>query len=290
MDIEELLEELQAELSYIEKDKRWDYMRERIAKSATPELAKALESAFSFIISTDIVPPKPNETLIIMVHGIRTYAQWHQSLERTIKQNSQAEVRSVRYGYLDSFRFIFHLYRKKLEHLTQEIRIAKRDFPTHEVVIVAHSFGSFLTLKFLQKNIDFEVDRILFCGAVINEYYDFDRLRNFPKAEGVINCVGCKDYYPVLAKAFSFGYGVSGTFGFNRQSVQNIYLNSNHCGFFNESIYKKHWLPFLLNGEVVKDSAMENRTDPPYILSILSLFPGALLISLVILAIWFLAS
>lgn len=280
--------ELWEELSCISEDKRWDFFKKRIIRCSEPKTAKDLEAAFAFMMAAGIAPPKPNETLIIMVHGIRTHAQWHEYLEYLIKKKSAAEVRSVRYGYFDSVRFIFHLYKKKLRHLTQEIRIAKRDFPTHEIAIVAHSFGTFLTLKFLQKNIDFEVDRILFCGAVVNEYYDFERLKNFPSYDAVINCVGCKDYYPVLAKISSIGYGVSGTFGFNRQSVQNVFINANHSGFFTDSIYEQYWLPFLLKGKVVKDPSMKKRPPSPYILSMISLVPGGLLIliSLITLAIW----
>ena len=280
MDLNKLYYQLQEELSYIPSEKRWEHFTKRVRESVDPEQAKTLELTFTFLLETGTLPPKAREVLVVMLHGIRTHAPWHNTLKTSLEKHSETKVTPIKYGFFDAISFLFHFYHLKLRHVTQEIRMAKKDYPEHEVVIVAHSFGTYLTLKFLKKNVDFEVDRVLFCGSVVNENYNFDRLKNFPSHGSVINYIGNRDFYPVLAKSTSFGYGVSGTFGFNRHSVENVFLDSDHSGFFTPSTYEDYWIPFILNGSITHTDASLNQPPDSKILNLISIVPGFFLLLL----------
>lgn len=282
-----IYKKLESELSNIPSEKRWEHIKTRLLNESDRQRREDLESLFTFLMANNIALPKKKETLVAMVHGIRTHAEWHDQLEKAIKSSSTAEVKSVKYGFFDSIRFLMHFYGPKLKHVTEEFRLLKRDYPDHEIVIVAHSFGTFLTTKFIENNTDFNVDRVLFCGAVVNENYNFAKLPNFPGQGCVINDVGTQDIYPVLAKSCSLGYGASGTLGFNRQQIKNRYFECKHSGFFTEELFDSYWLPFLLRGDCVDSETTTNRPMMKYHISILSLMPGFILIVLLVLILIF---
>lgn len=284
-----IYKKLQSELSNIPSEKRWEHIKTRLLNESDPERREDLESLFSFLMENNIAPPKRKETLIAMVHGIRTHAEWHDQLEKAVRACSTAEVKSVKYGFFDSVRFLTHLYGKKLRHVTEEFRILKRDYPDHEIVVVAHSFGTFLTTKFLENNTDFNIERVLFCGAVVDEDFNFAKLPNFPGQGKAVNDVGTQDIYPVLAKSCSFGYGASGTVGFNRHQIRDRYFDCKHSGFFTPELFECYWLPFLLRGDCVESDVTTDRPAKSYHISILSLFSGFVLVSIaiVMLVIWY---
>lgn len=274
MILKEEFERWKAELSYVSDKERWDYIARKISELPNQNGREELESLLTFLTESGMIPPKNKETLVALIHGIRTRAEWHDNLRRKIKTVSSSEVKSIKYGFFDGVSFLIHRYAKKLDHLSEELRLLKRDYPNHELVIVAHSFGTFLTLKFLQKNLDYTVDRILFCGAIICEDYKFFSLANFPKEGSVLNDVGLRDIYPVLAKSFSLGYGASGTFGFNRHQVENRYFDCGHSEFFTDKLFDDYWLPFILRGEIVESESTYRRPVTSYYLNFLALFKG----------------
>src|SRR5690554_2792011 len=256
-------------LSYQTNGKRWKFIRSYLNSVTDPETAEKIESFLVFLYESGALPTKENESLIILLHGIRTHASWHITLTEHIKSKSNSEVESIRYGFFSVIFFLLKLYRWKLKHVTQEIRMLKSRYPNHELILAAHSFGTYLALKFLKNNPDVKVKRILFCGSVVDNNYDFERMPNFPGAGTIANLIGTKDCYPVLAKIFSIGYGASGTFGFYRNVVMNKFLNCGHSGFFSTEIYDKYWLPFLLSGSFEEDSSKGEKLEPPYWLTIL---------------------
>ncbi|MDN7127386.1 alpha/beta hydrolase [Pseudidiomarina sp. 1APR75-33.1] len=273
---------LAQQMTWQTNENRWDFIRAFLHSVTDSDAAEEIERFLIFLHESDGLPRKDKQSLIVLLHGIRTYASWHETFITHMSKHSDSKVESIRYDFFDLISFIFKKYSKKLQHVTGEIRMLQSRHPDHEIVIAAHSFGTFLTLEFLKANPDFKVKRILFCGSVVNPNYKFEEVPNYPGPKQIGNLVGTKDCLPVLASIFSFGYGPSGTFGFNRNVVVNKKLHCGHSGFFTEKMYDKFWLPFLLNGSFQNDENEASPHEPSYWMTLLRYSRPLILIGLTI--------
>src|SRR5438093_3889482 len=90
----------------------------------------------------------PNKRLVITVHGIRTFGQWQERLERLLRESEQGgniEVVHYKYGYVS----IIALWMPALRWLA--VRRFRTSLVAHcstrqwtRIDIVAHSFGTHL--------------------------------------------------------------------------------------------------------------------------------------------------
>ena len=77
----------------------------------------------------------------------------------------------------------------------------------------------------------------------------------------LINEVGTKDVWPVLAETVTTGYGSAGTYGFRRKGVRDRWHNGKtHSAFLTPEFCDKYWAPFLRDGTIIEDDA---RAEPP---------------------------
>jgi pimeloyl-ACP methyl ester carboxylesterase len=281
----DLFSDLKKEFKNIPLESRFNHIRQRLSAITNDEKRKDLEDVFLFMQSSGMLNTSTKPVVVAMIHGIRTQGEWHDNLKELIESKSNAIVKPIKFGFFDAVSFwlpIFTIFRwLKVRHVTKEMRILRRDYPDHEVVIVAHSFGTFLTAKFLEKNIDFNIDRLLLCGSIVPASFDWNKLPNYPTNGNAINDIGTKDLWPIFAKTSTFGYGDSGSFGFDTHTIEDRYHETGHSGFFTDELFNSYWLPFILDGEIVKSPSTTNRKPKKYYLSLLSLFPGISLVSLV---------
>jgi hypothetical protein len=285
-----LFNDLKREFENIPHKNRLKHIKQRLSAITNSEKRKEIENIFLFMQDSGMLSTNVKPVLVAMIHGIRTRGEWHDDLKELIETKSSATVRSIKFGYLDAFSFwlpLITIFRRlKVIHITKEMRLLRRDFPNHQIVIVAHSFGTFLTAEFLKNNIDFNIDRLLLCGSIVPASFNWNELPNYPKNGNAINDIGKKDIWPIIAKTSTFGYGDSGSFGFDTHTIEDRYHEICHSGFFTENLFKKYWLPFILEGEIVKSPATINRKQKKYYLSLLSLFPGISLITITSLIIY----
>lgn len=290
-EIIDLFDSLKDEFKNIPKENRLQHIQQRLSVIEDLEKRKEIENIFLFLQSSGMLNTNVRPVLVAMIHGIRTRAEWHDNLKELIELQSDAIVKPINYDYFDAVSFWLPLITicrsLKVRHITKEMRLLRRDYPNHQIVIVAHSFGTYLTAKFLKKNIDFNIDRILLCGSIVPANFNWNGLPNFPTNGCAINDIGTKDIWPILAKTSTFGYGDSGTFGFNTHTMEDRYHETDHSGFFTEDLFNKYWLPFILESKIVKSPSTVNRKQKSYLLTILSLFPGISLITLISLTLYF---
>jgi hypothetical protein len=89
-------------------------------------------------------PAKKVSHAVILVHGIRTQAEWQQRVA-SILENGQMDVHPTRYGFLDVLRFLVPIDAirmrpvKRVERLIRDVKSMRR---YTRISIICHSFGT----------------------------------------------------------------------------------------------------------------------------------------------------
>jgi len=227
-------------------------------------------------------PPLPNRSehpikktrshVVILVHGIRTQALWQNELRKTLER-ADFVVQPTNYGYLDLVRFLvpWQIFAgPAIREITSQVRHTLAMHRGADCSIIAHSFGTFVVAMMLRDNTDLEFRKIIFCGSVVS--HDF-RFENYRKRfdEPLINEVGTRDFWPVMATILTFGYGSAGTYGFRRPAVRDRWHNGKtHSDFLAPDFCRKYWVSYLSSGEIIDDDGKAE--GPPWWLWLLSVF------------------
>ena len=217
-----------------------------------------------------------NSSVVVLIHGIRTYAQWQELLKSELEKDAGTKkVYPLGYGYFDliCFWLPYYFFRwHRINKITQKLRNIQAEHPTENIIVVAHSFGTYIIADILSENPDIKIHRLLLCGSIIKNSFRWDKLPKIPRG-GITNDCGTKDFYPILAKALSWGYGSSGRFGFKTNEVEDRYHDLDHSGFINSSFMKKFWIPFIVNGEHIPSDWNTKIPTPCLLLNLLNFLP-----------------
>src|SRR3954466_10481554 len=175
------------------------------------------------------------QTGVVLIHGIRTSGWWGSRVAVTFERKTSATVIPLKYGYFDLLRFLcpFRICRNgPIERLRREIEGIRQKYPDARLIVFAHSFGTYALSKILLENPYFKFNRVILCGSIIAEKFDWRRVEDqilaTNKRDGIINECGLRDVWPVLAKSLSFGYGASGTYGFGAFNVRDRFHPNRH--------------------------------------------------------------
>ncbi|WP_349507629.1 hypothetical protein [Agrobacterium pusense] len=211
--------------------------------------------------------------IVVLVHGIRTHAEWH-GLAAKVFEPYCMKVVPIKFDFLDLIRFWFPIplfFRNgPIKRVEDNLKSIIADYPSAHVSIVAHSFGTYVTTKIIKRNFNIRLFRLLMCGSIVSLKYDWRRLPNKPRG-GLMNDVGLKDRLPILAEVSTWGYGPSGTYGFGCSEVDDNFHDFGHSGFFTEAHVSKYWVPFLFHGKYIVSPENATRTQPKYPWQILRL-------------------
>ena len=206
------------------------------------------------------MPKNANKTVVILIHGIRTTARWQSRAAAKIEAATSARVIPLKYGYFDILRFLcpFGICRRgPIERLRKQIEGVRDQYPEHRIVLFAHSFGTYALSRILMENPHFKFDRIVLCGSVIPENFDWSRvgsqIRAAERREAIINDCGTRDVWPVIARAVTWGYGASGTYGFGDFNVRDRFHPLTHSQFFEDKFIDRYWVS-AVNGDTVEFS------------------------------------
>lgn len=199
--------------------------------------------------------PAPQATsstdfVVMLVHGIRTRAEWIERARRLIERHPGFKAIPIRCGYVDTLTFLTYPLRLLPVRTTQKnILYVRKRYPDASLSIVAHSFGCYAVARVLRKEKPLlSIDRLLLCGSVLPLDFDWGELDN---VGSISNECGGGDIWPVLAEAFGFGYGASGRYGFHHPKPENRFLPHKHSDYFSREHIRQYWLPFLYFGEHV---------------------------------------
>jgi pimeloyl-ACP methyl ester carboxylesterase len=249
------------------------------------------------IVGWTTAPPQ----VVVLVHGIRTEAAWQEPLAALLLAIPNVKARPVKYGYFDAFQFAVpfprRFRRNPIEHLVQQLRILGAQTPNARMSVIAHSFGTYAISNALLENPDIKLYRLILCGSIVETRFRWDRISTQILKSPVLNECGTRDVWPIMANILTWGFGASGTFGFENVSPFNRFHDQDHSGFLKKEFYQAAWIPLFENPDL-EPTAEEPRPRSPRCYSFLNLLPLRwfllttfilLVLGAVLLAVWWVA-
>ena len=234
--------------------------------------AQSLESARSATETSG----SPTE-VVLLIHGIRTQAVWQKTVKKVLQEIDGVIVQESSYGYFDVIRFWcpFLTRNAAIEEVKETIQELTLMYPNAKLSVIAHSNGTYIITKLLQSERNLKIHRLVLCGSIVHRGYPWHTV-NSRLHTNVVNDYGTRDFWPVLAKALSWGYGDTGRHRFGKPSVRDRGHEFRHGDYFGdgpgqgEAFVRTFWKPWFANGTWF-DS---NHVKPsPWWLSILSILP-----------------
>lgn len=171
----------------------------------------------------------PDE-VIILIHGVESSAEGMRKVKESFYDDSRFPpdkkyIDIFNYGYfpaifsalppLQGLRSVYYHYFK-----TYLEKIFYKYGQGTEINILAHSFGTYLTLKALEEASDIAINKIVMVGSVIETDYNFNQIDD--KVQKVHNYTGELDFVQYFATLFTTHMGMSGRDGFESDFVKDI--------------------------------------------------------------------
>lgn len=245
-------------------------------------------TAMAAINSTEL-QKQNSDHLVILIHGFNTRAYWMNDVKPALEEHGFA-VGATSFGYFGFLRFLsFPTCRDAAkERVLKGIRTAERIYrddnngnAPKKTSVISHSFGSWLFMRILSENPGLKFYRIILCGSILPEDYDFDPvLHTFTKP--LANHIGTRDFWPAIGESAGWGYGSIGSYGLNHPAAENRWHKDfHHSDFLTAAFCSKFWVPFLEGKE--PQPADKWQTLPFWIRAVTFLPLRWLIISLVML-------
>jgi pimeloyl-ACP methyl ester carboxylesterase len=204
------------------------------------------------------------ERLVILVHGILTFADW-QSKVGTVLKKAKLNVAETNFGLLDLITFLLpvkYFRRKRIDKVLRQLRHARIESPNAKISILAHSFGTYIVAEILASEPDITVHRVVFCGSIVPFDHPFVNEIGRRVTDRVVNDVGSRDIWPAFANSVTTGYGDTGTYGFRHPKVTDRWFTGYaHSDFLTPEFCEKYWVPFFKDGKKGLDEIDEKHPD-----------------------------
>ena len=221
-----------------------------------------------------MTPKTKIDHIVLLIHGIRTDATWQEKVASELNLLPGVEAQPIGYGILDAIRFWCPFITRSiaLKKVLRKIRLAIAMYPGAEISVIAHSFGTYAIFRLLNETADLRFCRVLLCGSIVSDNYPWDFVQPRVK-EPIVNDCGSKDSWPAAAKALTWGYGATGTFGFKSPGIRDRFHNIDHGGFFEDNFVSTYWVPFIEKGEIVASPWTAKRPSSPFWVKALASIP-----------------
>lgn len=251
------------EVDALPESERFAYFRGWIANYPNPDEKTVIMAVWGVMQSIPTPVGDSKEQVVVLLHGIRTAAEWQGRVAEELKKLVGVTVMPIQYGWVDAIRFFlprsFGTRNQPLTKVLRELRDIKFVHDEKELVVVAHSFSTYLITCILEENPDLKVNKLLLCGSIVPLDYRWDKLSQSNNGMVVVNDVGTQDMWPILARLFSWGYGPSGTLGFGTARVSDRFFQYGHSDFFVGDHVTKYWASFVESGEIVESPWSSSR-------------------------------
>ncbi|MGY8589103.1 hypothetical protein L0935_12715, partial [Paracidovorax citrulli] len=211
--------------------------------------------------------------VVALLHGIRTAAGWQEKARAALDVPGAIKVVPIGYRYKDVIRFLGPCRGHAVDRVTRELRDLQRLNPGCELVVMAHSFGTYVISKILKDAPDIRIQRLLLCGSIIPAAFRWDQLPHEFTDKTCVNEVGTRDIWPVFARVATWGYGESGSFGFKTARVTDRFFDYGHSDFFTDEHFENFWRPFIAHGLVIPSPWDSKRPTPSWLVSVLGGLP-----------------
>ncbi|WP_262405443.1 alpha/beta fold hydrolase [Pseudomonas fluorescens] len=211
---------------------------------------------FDSLVDMQVANIKDNTDVItlMLVHGIQTDGAWHELVKAAFRDVDHVRVKGIGYNCVTAAQLACPFRSAPINHVVQQFRDAQTMEPTARVMVIAHSFGTYIISHILSRFSDIKIERVVLCGSIIRNSYPWDLHTRHMAAGNILNDVGTRDLYPVLASVSTVGYGGSGRNGFKNTRVTDRFFDYGHSDFFvpeNDHI-SKYWKPYIIDGTVIE--------------------------------------
>jgi len=200
------------------------------------------------------------DRVVILVHGIRTHAPWI-AMIRSEFERAGLIVQPTNYGRFDVLRFLWGSPRSSIDQVWEAVEYTRQRYPGAKICFLAHSFGTYIVARILQRQLNFRADRVVFCGSVVNYRFPFAHLSNRYDGD-IINEASGRDIWPIFAESATFGYGTGGTYGFKTAGVRDRWHKGfGHSQYLTKEFCQKYWIPFFKDGRIQEGDLLDD--TPP---------------------------
>src|SRR5262245_19336227 len=188
--------------------------------------------------------------LVISVHGIRTRGAWQKELTSELNR-SGFDHHPLDFGFFRAIRLLWPRSRdKQIEWFRDQYTAITLRNPERVISVIAHSFGTYLVARSLERYSEITFDRIVFCGSIVRQNYSWTNVIHSTKqVQEVLNDYGRLDVWAGLVGWVASDTGPSGTKPFYDDAAgkvtQREHPEFRHSDYFYVLNYQKNWIPFL---------------------------------------------
>lgn len=206
----------------------------------------------------------PNSRILVLIHGIRTDGAWQRDVQREFHGVENLQVHDLGYDVVTGLQLAGPFRKGPVNKIVRDIRRLKSEEPLAKISVIAHSFGTYVVSRILEDHPDIKFEKIVLSGCLIKRSYPWDRNAQNMQKSSIINDVGVRDIWPLIASCSTWGYGSTGRVGFKSATVTDRYFNYSHSEFFeNDGLHiRKYWRPLFEFDEIVP-SEWESDTNRP---------------------------
>jgi hypothetical protein len=209
-------------------------------------------------------------TLVVTVHGIRTFGQWQDRLSSLLSRSQlDFQIENYTYGYFSVLAFLIPPLRwLSVRSFKSQLESILRRHPGRKITLVGHSFGTHLIgwgLYNLSKDKNFPcVENVILAGSVLRSSFPWGTLIEAGRVKRIINDCGINDSVLVLSQFCVLFTGMAGRIGFTGMTGKqmiNRFHKGGHSLYFefdgraDDGFMKDFWLPLFLQNTVVPNDA-----------------------------------
>lgn len=189
----------------------------------------------------------PLSKWIISVHGIRTRGVWQKELNPELNAAGLRHA-PLDYGFYTALAFVWPPSRER------QIKRFLDRYSNHVALygsrpsVVAHSFGTYLVGRAMEKYPEVTFDQVILCGSILPRAYSWAN-RIPSQAIRVLNDYGRRDFWAKVVTWLVRDSGPSGSEGFTDEAggrvIQRRHPEFRHSDYFYFLNFRKNWVPFL---------------------------------------------
>lgn len=201
--------------------------------------------------------------IIVSLHGIRTRGTWQKDLSPLLTEQGWIYY-PLDYGWFSVLFFIPGFFRaRKIEWLRERYSEIRNRYPDVIPSVIAHSFGTWILCRAIEKYEHLRFDKIILCGSIVQSKFNWQKIHSRNQVTTVRNESGQKDVWARFSKLIAWGTGDSGYKGFKQKEpfvIEQEYPEYDHGSVFGYDHYLGEWIPFLglpvpfANGEIPWES------------------------------------
>jgi hypothetical protein len=198
--------------------------------------------------------------LVISSHGIRTRGAWQKAVNSELqKQGFRHEL--LDYGFFSAVQLILPWSRaRKVDWFLAEYEKLVTE-PGIVPSLIAHSFGTYIVARAMEKYPEIRFDRVIFCGSIVRRNFEWESLIGTGRVGALLNERGGRDVWVKLAEWIIPDAGASGVAGFSCSGpdiYQRLRPRFRHSDYFYPLNYTNNWIPYLL-GALPSEIAVERK-------------------------------